>query len=127
MNWARFVWRYISYRKDLLAALLPSLGLQPEHCVPENLNALKDSCIVNCIGVSPQRLATHSINKEALIVTDQDKLGAFSRLASTVALPSSFGRMQGGLQKLLTTPNPDSEERTPWIGRLRRRRTPSAG
>jgi len=76
------------------------------------------------MGVSPKRLAAESRAK-AVLVTDQEKREGFAQLATTIALPSSYGRLREALVKPLTELDADeagaSGRRASWISKISRR------
>jgi HD-like signal output (HDOD) protein len=115
---------------DLLLALLPSLGLQPQPFAVEALGKLKKPSIVNCLSISPKRFTDQQLDKTTLIVTDQEKRESFDGLATTIALPTSYGRLREGM--LSSLDNLDLEpapERSPWLSKIprgRRARTSEA-
>jgi len=111
---------------DLLVALLPSLGLEPQTCTVEELQESKEVAIVNCLSISPKRFAAQHVGKRALIVTDQNKHESFGRLATTIALPNSFGRVRDGLVSPLVGQDADLvTDRASWISKMSRRQRPA--
>jgi DNA-binding response OmpR family regulator/HD-like signal output (HDOD) protein len=107
---------------DLLLALLPSLGLEPQPCAAEALGDLTEPSLVNCLSVPARRLASQRIGANTIIVTDQEKRQTFSRLATAIALPMSYGRLKEGLDKQLRDIRLNgAAERTPWAGQFSRR------
>ena len=83
--------------QDLLFALLPSLGLEPQPFAAGDLGDLDEFTIVNCLGVSPRQFATQCEGERILLVTDNEKCESFGRSGAIIALPNSFGRLRDGL------------------------------
>jgi hypothetical protein len=107
--------------QDLLLALLPSMGLEPQACAPDALGDLMEPSIVNCISVSPKRLAGLRLTERTLIVADQERRGSFNKLAATVALPTSYARLKNELVKSIAESNAEvSGGRVSWIGKFTR-------
>ena len=77
---------------DVLAELLPSLGIQPKALAVDEVQRLDEPSIVNCLGVSPDGFASTGNWSNALFVTDQEHREAFARCGQTFALPDSYAR-----------------------------------
>ena len=91
-------------REDLLAELLLSLGYQPKECSVANLRQLRERPIVNCLGAAPAQFAALRTRNNAIVIADDDKCDQFRRLALTVGLPNSYGRLRDALQRELAEP-----------------------
>jgi HD-like signal output (HDOD) protein/CheY-like chemotaxis protein len=103
---------------DLLRALLPSLGLEPQ----DSLGELQELAVINCLSVPPKRYAAQCDGRRTLIVTDQDGSDACGPLSKIIPLPSSYGRFRDALVNPPTGPDVESlSDRTTWISRISRR------
>ena len=91
-------------REDLLAELLLSLGYQPKECSVANLRQLRERPIVNCLGAASAQFAALRTKNDAIVIADDDKCDQFRRLALTVGLPNSYGRLRDALQRELAEP-----------------------
>jgi hypothetical protein len=104
---------------DLLRQLLPSMGIQPQPCSPDELESFEELAIVNCMSVPPKRLAAVTVGDRTTLVTTQEKRASFERLGRTIALPTSYGE----LSKVLAGPPAEEEAdvsptRKSWTSRI---------
>ena len=79
---------------DLLLELLPAMGLEPELVPIDELAALDRAAIVNCIDTPPARYAARHSKHGAVVVTGMEYRDIFSRFTQTVAVPTSYSRLQ---------------------------------
>ena len=78
---------------DLLATLLPSLGLEAVAVNPEEMEH-GATAIVNALGAPSRRISKLDAGPGAVLVTSADRLDTMSRFAEAVAIPTSFGQVR---------------------------------
>jgi HD-like signal output (HDOD) protein/CheY-like chemotaxis protein len=78
---------------DLLATLLPSLGLEAVAVNPAEMEH-GATAIVNALGAPSRRISKLDAGPGAVLVTSADRLDTMSRFAEAVAIPTSFGKVR---------------------------------
>jgi HD-like signal output (HDOD) protein len=107
--------------QDLLPHLLAGMGLQPNPCSLESLDKLNEPVIVNCLSVSPKRLAALALGDHAIVVTTQEKREGFNRLATTAALPVSYSQLRDALvTPIVKEAAEPTGDRRSWTSRIAR-------
>jgi HD-like signal output (HDOD) protein/DNA-binding response OmpR family regulator len=111
---------FTEQEQDLFAALLPSLGFEPERSSREALPALQ-GCLLNCLAIPPKRLADQKVGDRAAILASQDRRESFSRLGKTITLPSSYGCLRADIHEQLAY-NDDhcTGARGSWLSKISR-------
>jgi DNA-binding response OmpR family regulator/HD-like signal output (HDOD) protein len=83
---------------DVLAELLPSVGIQPVHCELSELRSLSEPTLVNGLDSNATRFAAHrNSSGTTVVVTDREHVETFSRFAPTVGLPCAHSRFRDAL------------------------------
>jgi hypothetical protein len=85
-------------KEDLLAELLPALGLQPKPLAADCLGQCDGPAIMNCLGVSVHRIAIDGRPNSMLFVADHEHREAFEALGQMVALPASMGQLRNAVR-----------------------------
>ena len=86
---------------DLFAEMLPSLGFESHSCSLEQLPDVEEPCVISCLGPAATRFAARGSQYNTVIICDEDNRDVLACLAPTISLPTSYGRIQSALDKVL--------------------------
>ena len=86
---------------DLFVEILPSLGFR---ALPRQVDALRDikvAHLINGLDAPATRLAMYRSGAAALVVTTADCADGYAKFATTLALPTSYGRLRTVAMEIL--------------------------
>jgi len=77
------------------------LGFESHSCSLEQLPDVEEPCVISCLGPAATRFAARGSQYNTVIICDEDNRDVLACLAPTISLPTSYGRIQSALDKVL--------------------------
>jgi hypothetical protein len=101
-------------KSDLVAALLPSLGIEPINIDLSQVADVTKPLILNCLNARMKGLAGTKLPPDVRIVCDVDSAASFSRHGAATGLSNSYGRLRAALTAE-TSANHPPEQGNSWV------------